>query len=84
MISHYPYAPAFLWQEEELVYVFIFGYSTSLLSLCILATMANAQTPSNSTSGTNSTTNNETGVKQMGICQIGSKSPCNGNSGSPT
>jgi hypothetical protein len=29
--------------------------------------MANAQTPSNSTAGTNSTTSNETNVKQMGI-----------------
>jgi hypothetical protein len=42
--------------------------------------MANAQTPSNSTAGTNSTTSNETNVKQMGICQVGVKSPCNSNS----
>ncbi|MFL6328681.1 MAG: hypothetical protein ACJ71K_08985 [Nitrososphaeraceae archaeon] len=42
-------------------------------------TMANAQVPSNSTSGTNSTSN-ETGVKQMGICQVGAGGPCNGDS----
>jgi hypothetical protein len=36
--------------------------------------MANAQVPSNSTSGTNSTSN-ETGVKQMGICQVGAGGP---------
>jgi hypothetical protein len=40
--------------------------------------MANAQVPSNSTSGTNSTSN-ET-VKQMGICQVGAGGPCNGDS----
>ena len=52
----------------------------SLLSLYISATMANAQVP---TSGTNSTTSNQTSVKQMGICQVGVKSPCNGDSNSP-
>ena len=37
--------------------------------------MANAQTPSNnSTAGTNSTTSNETNVKQMRICQVGEES----------
>ena len=51
------------------------------LSLSILVIMANAQTPSNnSTAGTNSTTSNETNVKQMRICQVGVKSPCNSNS----
>jgi hypothetical protein len=40
--------------------------------------MANAQlSSSNSTSGT---TSNQASVKQMGICQIGSKGPCNGSS----
>jgi hypothetical protein len=46
-------------------------------------TMASAQTPppsSNSTVGSNSTTSNQTSVKQMGICQVGVKSPCNGSS----
>jgi hypothetical protein len=60
----------------------------SLVSLSVLATttitMANAQTPSNSTSNTNITASNETGVKQMGICVVGAKSPCNGDRNSPT
>ena len=55
-----------------------------LISLPIIVTMANAQTPppssSNSTAGTNSTTSNQTSIKQMGICQVGVKSPCNGSS----
>jgi hypothetical protein len=63
--------------------VFLFSViGLSLLSLSVLATMANAQTSSNSTLGTNSTSN-ETGVKQMGICQIGVKSSCNGDSNLP-
>jgi hypothetical protein len=54
----------------------------SLFSLSMSATMANAQTSSNSTLSTNSTSN-ETGVKQMGICIVGVKSPCNGDINSP-
>jgi hypothetical protein len=53
-----------------------------LLSLSIIVTMASAQTPppfSNSTAGSNSTTSNQTSVKQMGICQVDVKSPCNGS-----
>ena len=69
--------------ESVLLFLVI---ALSLVSLSVLATttMANAQTPSNSTSNTNSTASNETGVKQMGICVIGSKSPCNGDRNSPT
>jgi hypothetical protein len=52
-----------------------------MLSLSVLVTMANAQAPP---SNSNPTTSNETSVKQMGICQIGAKSPCNGDSNSPT
>ena len=66
--------------------IFLFSViALSLVSLSVLATMINAQTtPSNTTSGTNSTTTgNETGVKQMGICVVGAKSPCNGDSNSP-
>jgi hypothetical protein len=62
------------------ILMFLFSVRLSLLSLSILVIMANAQTPSNSTAGTNSTTSNETNVKQMGICQVGVKSPCNSNS----
>ena len=71
--------------KKKNMFIFLFSVMTlSLLSLSVLATMTNAQTSSNSTSGTNSTTSNETGVKQMGICQVGIKSPCNGDSDSPT
>jgi hypothetical protein len=56
----------------------------SSLSVLATTTTANAQTPSNSTSNTNSTASNETGVKQMGICVVGAKSPCNGDRNSPT
>jgi hypothetical protein len=50
------------------ILMFLFSViGLSLLSLSILVIMANAQTPSNSTAGTNSTTSNETNVKQMGI-----------------
>ena len=64
------------------MFVFLFSViGLSLLSLSASATMANAQAASNTTSGTNSTSN-ETGVKQMGICQVGVESPCNGDSNS--
>ena len=55
----------------------------SLLSLSMLATMASAQASSNSRPGSSSnrnSTSNDTSLKQMGICQVGAKSPCNGNS----
>ena len=59
----------------------------SLLSLSMLATMASAQVSSNSRPGSSSSSNsnrnstsNDTSLKQMGICQVGAKSPCNGNS----
>ena len=62
---------------------FISGIALSLVSLSLLATIANAQTPfSNSTSGAKSTSSNETGVKQMGICVVGGGGPCNGDSNS--
>ena len=54
----------------------------SLLSLSMLATMASAQVSSNSTpsSSSSSRNSNDTSIKQMGICQVGAKSACNGNS----
>jgi len=52
----------------------------SLLSLSMLATMATAESSSNSTPGSSNSTGNDTAIKQMGICQAGVKSPCNGNS----
>jgi hypothetical protein len=55
----------------------------SVLSSIVSAMLANAQpSPSNSSAGTNSTSN-ETNVKQMGICQVGAGGPCNGDSNSP-
>ena len=41
--------------------------------------MVNAQTSSNSTSGTDSTSN-KNGAKEMGICVVGEDGPCNGDS----
>ena len=68
--------------NNNAMFVFLFSViGLSLLSLSASATMANAQAASNTTSGTNSTSN-ETGVKQMGICQVGVESPCNGDSNS--
>jgi hypothetical protein len=54
----------------------------NLLSLSMLATMASAQVSSNSTPGSSNrnSTSNDTSAKQMGICQVGAKSACNGNS----
>ena len=50
------------------------------VSLSLLATIANAQTTSDFTSGAKSTTtSNESGVKQMGICEVGAGGPCNNN-----
>ena len=61
----------------------ISAIALSVVSLTISAMQANAQpSPSNSSSDTNST-GNETNVKQMGICVVGAKSPCNGDSNSP-
>ena len=39
--------------------------------------MTNAQAPSNTTSGSSNSTNNETRATQMGICVVGVTSPCN-------
>jgi hypothetical protein len=52
-----------------------------LFSLSVSMIMTNAQASSGSTtSGVNSSSSNETGVTQMGICVIGVVSPCNGDS----
>jgi hypothetical protein len=68
--------------NNNAMFVFLFSViGLSLLPLSASATMANAQAPSNTTSGNNSTSN-ETGVKQMGICQVGVESPCNSDSNS--
>lgn len=50
-----------------------------IISLIISATMANAQTSSNSMSGGNRASK-ETNAKQMGICLVGEGGPCNGDS----
>jgi hypothetical protein len=63
--------------------MFLFSViALGLFSLSVSAVMVNAQAPSNTTSGSSNSTSNETGVKQMGICQEGVKSPCNGVSNS--
>ena len=63
--------------------VFLFSMiALGLVSLSLLATIANAQTPK-STSGADSTSSNEDGVKEMGICVIGAGGPCNGDTNSP-
>jgi hypothetical protein len=49
----------------------------SLLSLSVPTIMTNAQAPSGSTSGNNSTSD-ETHATQMGICVVGAGGPCNG------
>jgi hypothetical protein len=64
-----------------------------LVSLPVSTIMINAQSHPSSTSGGNQTdnttgtangtsTSNETGATHMGICVIGVRSPCNGNSNS--
>jgi hypothetical protein len=66
--------------SNNAVVMFLFSViGLSLLSLSLLATMVNAQTSSNSTSGGNRHSN-ETNVKQMGICVVGAGGPCNGDS----
>lgn len=66
--------------SNNAVVMFLFSViGLSLLSLSLLATMVNAQTSSNSTSGTDSTSN-KNGAKEMGICVVGEDGPCNGDS----
>ena len=53
----------------------------SLLTLSMLVTIASAQSSSNFMPGsTGNSIGSDTTVKQMGICQVGVKSSCNGNS----
>jgi hypothetical protein len=71
------------YNSNSAMLMFLFSViGLSLLSLSVSAIMVNAQAPSNTTSGSSNSTSNETGVKQMGICQEGVKSPCNGVSNS--
>jgi hypothetical protein len=55
----------------------------SLFSLSVLTIVTSAQAFPGSTSSSNNSTSNEARVTQMGICQVGIKSPCNGDSNSP-
>ena len=48
-------------------------------SLYLATITANAQQYSNSTSGSNNSTTNETRVTRMGICVVGAGGPCNGS-----
>ena len=66
--------------RNKSMYVFfisVIALGLVLVSLSLLATIANAQTSSDFTSGAKSTTSNESGVKQMGICEVGAGGPCN-------
>ena len=67
---------------KDILVVLLSVIGLSLLALSMLATMASAQPSSNSVpaSSSNSIGSSDTTVKQMGICQVGVKSPCNGNS----
>jgi hypothetical protein len=67
--------------------------STSKVDSSVSTIMINVQSHSSSTSGANqtgnttgtgngTTTSNETRVTHMGICVVGVRSPCNGNSNS--
>jgi hypothetical protein len=66
--------------NNNVLLMFLFSIiGLGIISLTISATMVNAQTSSNSTSGGNRHSN-ETNVKQMGICVVGAGGPCNGDS----
>jgi hypothetical protein len=66
--------------NNNVLLVFLFSIiGLGIISLTISATMANAQTSSNSMSGGNRASK-ETNVKQMGICLVGEGGPCNGDS----
>ena len=70
--------------NKSMFVFFISVIALGLVSLSLLATIANAQTASpNFTSGAKSTSSNESGVKQMGICVVGAGGPCNGDTNSP-
>lgn len=58
------------------MYVFIFNDWIGLL--LSLSVSTNAQASSGSPSVGGSGIDSDTGVTQMGICQIGVQSPCNG------
>ena len=70
-------------RRNKSMYVFfisVIALGLVSVSLSLLATIANAQTTSDFTSGAKSTTtSNESGVKQMGICVVGAGGPCNNN-----
>lgn len=68
--------------KKDILVVLLSVIGLSLLTLSMLATtMANAQSSSNSMPGSSSNSiGSDTTVKEMGICQVGVKSPCNGNS----
>ena len=66
---------------EGILVVLLSVIGLSLLTLSMLATIASAQSSSNPTPGSSSNSiGSDTTVKQMGICQMDVKSPCNGNS----
>ena len=67
--------------NKHILVVLLSMIGLSLFTLSMLATMASAQSSSNSMPGSSSnSTGSGTTVKQMGICQVGVKSPCNGSS----
>jgi hypothetical protein len=67
-------------KNNNVLLVFLFSIiGLGVISLTISATMANAQTSSNSMADANRASK-ETNVKQMGICLVGEGGPCNGDS----
>lgn len=63
------------------VTVLILAAGLSIVSWPISAVVASAQSSSSNSTpssvSSNNSTSNDTTVKQMGICQVGVKSPCN-------
>ena len=79
-------------RNKTVVFLFLI-IEIGLVSLSVSTIMINAQSHPSSTSGGNQTgnttgtgngtsTSNETSTTHMGICIIGVRSPCNGNSNS--
>jgi hypothetical protein len=77
--------------HKKSMFVFLFSVialslvlSLSLISLSLSTFAVNAQPySSGSVSSSNNITSSESHVIQMGICVVGAKSPCNGDSNSP-
>ena len=70
--------------SNDAMLIFLFSViGLSIFSLSVFTIMTSAQASPGSVYSSNSSTSNETRVTQMGICQVGAESPCNGSSNSP-